>query len=216
MAGQHAISRGNRAIAPERALHDVGAVKSGYLCVTGVLLLSACVLASAAAGDSGGGDGSPSRPQTRVSASLGKTKQPSRRPRFNDYQLPAGTTVSIELRSRLSSSGSRSADAIEGRVLRALTTSGGIELVPAGAIVLGTVSEAKPAGIRRPGRLAFTFQIIEHPETGSRATIRTETLTYESQPPAKGHLFADVRLDKGADASVVLLAPLLVSIPAGS
>lgn len=50
-------------------------------------------------------------------------------------------------------------------------------------------------------------------ETGSRATIKTATLTFESQPPAKSNLFADVRVEKGADALVVLLAPLLVSIP---
>ena len=127
--------------------------------------------------------------------------------------MAAGTAISIELRTPLSSNGSQRADAIEGRLLRPLVATNGVELVPSGATVLGTVSEAEPAGVRRPGRLAFTFQIIEHPETGSRATIKTATLTFESQPPAKGKLFADVRIEKGADASVLLLAPLLVTIP---
>ena len=97
--------------------------------------------------------------------------------------------------------------------MRPLISSEGLELVPAGSSVLGTVSDAEPAGVRQPGRLAFSFQIIEHPETGSRATIKTEVLRFESQPPVKGHLFADIRIDKGADASSLLLAPLLVRIP---
>jgi hypothetical protein len=136
-----------------------------------------------------------------------------RRPRFTEHQIPAGTTLPIELRTRLSSNGNRRSDALEGRLLRALTSSDGVELVPEGASVLGTVSEAAPAGVRQPGRLAFTFQIVEHPETGSRATITAAVLTYESQPPVKGKVFTDVRLEKGVDASVLLLAPLLVRIP---
>lgn len=144
--------------------------------------------------------------------SAGKAKKPAR-PRFEEHQIPAGTTLPIELRTRLSSNGNRPADAIEGRLLRPLTTRDGVELVPAGASVLGTVSEAEPAGIKQPGRLAFTFQVVEHPETGSRAMIKASLLTFESEPPVKGKLFADVHLEKGANASVLLLAPLLVRLP---
>lgn len=144
--------------------------------------------------------------------SAAKAKKPAR-PRFEEHQIPAGTTLPIELRTRLSSNGNRPADAIEGRLLRPLTTRDGVELVPAGASILGTVSEAEPAGIKQPGRLAFTFQVVEHPETGSRAMIKASLLTFESEPPVKGKLFADVHLEKGANASVLLLAPLLVRLP---
>jgi hypothetical protein len=133
--------------------------------------------------------------------------------RFNEYQVPAGTTLPIQLRTRLSSNASRTADAIEGRLLRPLTTREGVELVPSGAAVLGTVSEVEPAGHKQRGRLSFTFHVIEHPETGSRATITASVLSFESEVPAKGNLFADVRLEKGDDTSVLLLAPLLVRIP---
>jgi hypothetical protein len=148
-----------------------------------------------------------SRP-ARVAASAGSTGR-----RFNEYQVPAGTTLPIQLRTRLSSNANRAADLIEGRLLRPLTTREGVELVPSGAAVMGTVSEAEPAGPRQRGRLAFTFHVIEHPETGSRATIKGSTLTFESEVPAKGNLFAEVRLEKGDDTSVLLLAPLLVRIP---
>ena len=148
-----------------------------------------------------------SRP-ARVNASARSTGR-----RFNEYQVPAGTTLPIQLRTRLSSNANRAADALEGRLLRPLTTREGVELVPSGAAVLGTISEAEPAGPKQRGRLAFTFHVIEHPETGSRATIRASVLSFESQIPAKGHLFAEVRLEKGDDTSVLLLAPLLVRIP---
>jgi hypothetical protein len=189
-------------------------VKSGYSCVTRILVLTACVFVSGAVGDSPLSAAQSKPTASEGVAAGGKSRKPSGRgPRFNDYQVAAGTAVSIELRTRLSSNGSQRADAIEGRLLRPLVAGNGVELVPAGATVLGTVSEAEPAGVKRPGRVAFTFQIIEHPETGSRATIKTATLAFESQPPAKGKLFDDVRIEKGADASVLLLAPLLVSIP---
>ena len=85
--------------------------------------------------------------------------------------------------------------------------------MPFGAVVLGTVSEVEAAGPKQRGRLAFTFHVVEHPETGSRATIKASVLTFESEVPAKGNLFAEVRLEKGDDTSVLLLAPLLVRIP---
>jgi hypothetical protein len=188
-------------------------VKSGYSCVTGIVVLTACVFAAGPVLDSGLSAAQSKPPASGAATPAGKSRKPAGRPRSSDYQVAAGTAISIELRTPVSSNGSLRADAIEGRLLRPLVATNGVELVPSGATVLGTVSEAEPAGVKRPGRIAFTFQIIEHPETGSRATIKTATLTFESQPPAKGKLFADVRIEKGADASVLLLAPLLVTIP---
>jgi hypothetical protein len=146
-------------------------------------------------------------------ASSGRKSTPAPK-RFASYQVPAGTTLPIELRTRLTSNGNEQSDVVEGRLLRPLTTPEGVELVPAGAVVLGTVREVEPAGVKKPGRLAFTFNVVEHPDTGSRATIKAAVLTFASQPPVKGNLFADVLLEKGMDASVLLLAPLVVRIPA--
>jgi hypothetical protein len=148
---------------------------------------------------------------SRPAAAKASAKAAGRR--FNEYQVPAGTTLPIQLRTRLSSNTNRRADAIEGRLSRPLTTGAGVELVPSGAVLLGTVSEAEAAGLKQRGRLAFTFHVVEHPETGSRATIKASVLTFESEVPAKGNLFAEVRLEKGEDTSVLLLAPLLVRLP---
>jgi hypothetical protein len=151
--------------------------------------------------------------ETRAKQPTASAKQAPARKRFSDYQVPAGTTLPIELRSRLNSNSSQLSDIVEGRLLRTLTTPEGVELVPAGAPVLGSVREVEPAGVKKPGHLAFTFHVVEHPETGSRATIKAAVLRFASQPPVKGNLFADVQLEKGMDASVLLLAPLVVRIP---
>ena len=126
--------------------------------------------------------------------------------------MPAGNTLPIELRSRLSSNTNQSSDQVEGRLLRPIV-SDGVEVVPAGATVIGTVSEVVAAGSKKPGRIAFTFHVIEHPETGSRATIKAALLEFQSRRPEKGKVFADVVLEKGTDASVLLLAPLIVRLP---
>ena len=134
------------------------------------------------------------------------------KPDHEQFQVAAGTTLPIELRTRLTSSGNRRADVVEGRLLRAVTADD-VELIPAGATVMGTVSEAEAAAPKRPGRLVFAFHVIEHPQTGSRATITAAARRFESEPPVKGKIYADVVLEKGADASILLTAPLVVRLP---
>ena len=131
---------------------------------------------------------------------------------YEEFQVAAGNTLPIALRSRLVSSTSRASDHVEGRLLRPIVADG-VELVPAGATVLGTVTQVEAAGPKKPGKLAFAFHVIEHPDTGSRAMIKASPVAFQSQPPAKGQVFADVVLEKGTDASVLLLAPLLVRLP---
>lgn len=131
---------------------------------------------------------------------------------YQDYQVAAGTHVPIELRTRLSSNTAQPGDPVDGRLVRAVTADG-IELIPSGSMVLGTVSEAAPAGKKKPGRLVFTFHFIEHPDTVSRATIRTTVLVFASDRPEKGNVFPELLLEKGADVSASLLAPLTVRIP---
>ena len=131
---------------------------------------------------------------------------------YEEFRVAAGNTLPIELRSRLSSGSSQTTDRVEGRLLRPIVAEG-VELVPAGATVLGTVQEVEVAGPKKAGRLAFTFHVIEHPETGSRAMIKASVVAFQSQPPVKGNIYPDVVLEKGTDASVLLLAPLLVRLP---
>lgn len=132
--------------------------------------------------------------------------------RYDEYRVAAGTALPIELRTVLSSNSSRAGDVLEGRLQRAITA-GDVELVPADAVVLGTVTEAEPAGPGTPGHLAFTFTVIQHPETGSRAMMRASVLAFRSETPRRGKALPDLALAKGTDATVTLLQPLVVRIP---
>ena len=132
--------------------------------------------------------------------------------RYETYQVPAGTHLSLELRTALNSNSSRPRDEVRGKLRQALTVEG-IELVPAGAMVIGTVQETEPAGLKARGFITFGFHVIEHPDTKSLATIRTTMLTFHSEPGEKKKTFKEVQLDPGADINVSLLAPLKVHIP---
>jgi len=134
------------------------------------------------------------------------------RTRHADYQVPAGTYLQIELRTNLSSNSSAAGDPVDGRLLLPLTSEGK-ELVPAGATLLGSVREVEPAGKKQRGRLVFTFHVVEHPETGSHATIKGTVLTFASPDPKKGNVYPELKLEKGLDLSISLLAPLTVRIP---
>jgi hypothetical protein len=92
---------------------------------------------------------------------------------------------------------------------------GDVELVPAGAVVLGTVTEVVPATARAAGHLTFTFTVIQHPDTGSRAMIRASELTFRSALPRRRQPLPGIHVPKGSDATVTLLQPLLVRIPLG-
>ena len=149
-------------------------------------------------------------PSSEQHAPARPAKKPAR-PGFTEYQIAAGTALPIELRTRLSSSTNQPSDAVEGRLLRPLTVRD-VELVPAGSTVLGTVTHSEAATVQRGARIAFTFHVIEHPESGSRATIRSSVVSYQSEP-RRGKTPVHVSLEKGTDATVTLLAPLLVRIP---
>ena len=152
----------------------------------------------------------PSQSASRSTVARRKTRVSKRT--YEEFQVAAGTYLPIELRSVLSSNTSQPGDEVEGRLLRAVTVDD-VELIPAGATVLGSVSHAEAADPRSRGRLAFSFHVIQHPETGSRATVTTRVLSFASDPPVRGQPLPEIRLEKGTETSAVLLAPLLVRLP---
>ena len=138
---------------------------------------------------------------------------------MDDHQVPAGTRLSLELRTPVTSDDSQPQDPIRA-VLKSAVSIDGVELVPAGATVFGTVVDADPALKKNDrARLALRFNVLEHPETGSRVPIRTEVLTFavdagKKKKGAEGAAaFNQVRLDVGADVSSSLREPFLVRIP---
>jgi len=191
------------------------------LSVWGVLLLALTVTIRATSTDS-------ERPSfsddgaARQSKSTALTKRDAKspgRPGYQDYQVPGGTWLAIELRTPVASDTSRKSDVIRGMLTSPLTIDG-VELVPSGAAVFGTVTDVAPALSKLDrARLSFRFTVLEHQFTGSRVAIRTETRAFEvdagkKKPAAEGAAaFNQVRLDRGSDVSVPLLEPFVVRIP---
>ena len=151
-------------------------------------------------------------PERDGAVTVHQSGRSSRSPRFTDHQVPAGLAITVELRTSLSSNSSRKDQEVRGRLVRPIIA-GDTELVPAGANVLGTVTEVEPAGNKVRGWISVSFHVVEHPETGSRATIRSAIATWESQPPAKGKIYPEVRVERGEEITLTLNAPLVVRIP---
>lgn len=142
-----------------------------------------------------------------------------KKPRLTQFTVPAGTALTIEVRTALRSDAGSAAQQIDGRLVLPLF-SDGLEVVPAGAAVYGAIGAVAPADRSAPGRIEIAFHVIEHPGTGSRATITTSTLTFKGERLAKKRMFGfstvqmtEARIEEGEIVSCSLLAPLVVFIP---
>jgi len=74
-----------------------------------------------------------------------KPAEPPPAAKFREYTVPEGTKLSLELVTPVNSETSRVEDAVEA-TLESPVMVGGVEVVPAGARVRGTVSSVAPAG----------------------------------------------------------------------
>lgn len=131
-----------------------------------------------------------------------------------DYQMPAGTVVGGKLETTVHSATSGVGDQVDARLTESIVRDG-VELIPAGSVMHGTVVEAFAANPREPrGRIAIAFFVIEHAATNSRAAIKTRTIALDGPPPLeKKPKPADVQLTAGQALNVVLTDPLLIRIP---
>src|SRR5262245_60346940 len=156
--------------------------------------------------------------QARRAKAKGTTKQ-SAKPEYQDFKVPAGTLLSIQLGTDASSEASRLDDPIVGR-LSAPLTSDGTELVPSGTPVFGSVKNVSAASKDDgPGRLELMFNLIEHPATRRRGGIRTAPVRFAGDGvKTRRHGFSvarptDVRLEHGTELSATLLEPFIVRLP---
>lgn len=104
---------------------------------------------------------------------------------FVEHQVAAGTSLEIELRTPIASDESRVEDEVRGRLTRAVTVDGA-EAFPRGTTVRGTITDVERSGrVKGLARVAFRFNVLEHPETGSRLSIRTSPVVREAQATKK-------------------------------
>jgi hypothetical protein len=134
------------------------------------------------------------------------------RGRYDDYQVPAGTPLVVRLRTTMDSASAQVDDAVRATLLSPVTQDGA-ELVPKGSTLHGRVTDVQPASKdNRVGRIVIAFNVIEHVETRSLATIQTRSVPFEATLAPK-EKFRDVRVESGEQLTLTLATPLKVRLP---
>jgi hypothetical protein len=146
----------------------------------------------------------PQKTVARSAAAKGK--------RYDDYQVPAGTPLVVRLRTTLDSASGQVEDPVRATLLSPVTQDG-VELIPKGSTLHGKVIEVQSASKQKPvGRVVFAFNIIEHLETHSLATIETRSMPFDATLEPKDK-FRDVRVESGEQLTLTLATPLKVRLP---
>ena len=134
------------------------------------------------------------------------------RGRYDDYQVAAGTPLAIQLRTTLDSTSGQVGDSVRGLLLDTVSQDG-FELIPKGSALHGKVTAVQPASREnRAGRLVIEFNVIEHLETGSLATIETRAVSFDATLGPK-EKFRNVRVESGERVTAMLASPLMVHLP---
>lgn len=142
--------------------------------------------------------------------------------RLDRYRIPSGTVVSARLRTTIDSSTNQVNDQVDA-VLADAVTQDGVELIPAGSLLHGTIVRVTAASRQAPlGQVSLAFAVVQHAETGSRAPFPTRTLAIDAQVPAPvaGAKRArrqpiDLVLPAGHPLQLTLEQPVVVGIPKG-
>jgi len=147
----------------------------------------------------------------------------TRRAQVVRYQVPAATALLLKLRTPLDSSSTAVGQQVDA-TLWSPVIQDGIELVPAGSIVSGTVITVVRASKRTPiGSITLAFSVIEHSETRSRESLRTRQVvmaaTHEREVDSgrgkkkKRQQPVDAVVPPGTSFVAMTAEPLIVLVP---
>ncbi len=103
--------------------------------------------------------------------------RPSPAPEYREVTVPADTLLPLELKSQVGSDTSSVEDPVRATLRRPVTVRG-TEVLPAGSVVTGHVTEAvRSARVKGRGRVAFRFNRVNLPGEGGQMPISTGTVT---------------------------------------
>lgn len=126
--------------------------------------------APAAAGESRPVDDASVTPTTKTAAAASEAE-------YREITVPAGTVLPLALGTAVGSDTSRVEDPVRATLRRPITI-GGRQVLPAGAVVTGHVTQAaRSARVKGRGRIAFRFSRIDLPGEGGQMPIRTGAVT---------------------------------------
>ncbi len=142
---------------------------------------------------------------TPAASSAGTRATPAAppKPTFKEVTIPAGTALSVTLDTAVASDTSKPEDAVRGKLAKAIVIDG-VEAIPAGSEVAGSVLEAAPSG-RVKGRASFAFRFERITVRNERHDIRTPRIAREAAP-TKGEDAKKVGIGAGAGAIVGAIA----------
>ena len=106
-------------------------------------------------------------------------KAPARKsvPEYREVVIPAGTTLSLELKTAVASDTSKVEDQVRAS-LRSPVVVDGVEALPQGTNVLGHVTAAEQSGkVKGRASVAFRFNTIDLPGDAGRESISTATVS---------------------------------------
>jgi len=154
----------------------------------------------------------PAPPAAQKSQKPLKTTKRRSAAAYTDYQVPAGAVLTVKMRTTVRSAASNTGDQVDA-VLTEPVTRDGVELIPAGSTLHGTVIDVLPASqLELRGRISVAFFVVEHAVTGSRAMIKTRAIAIDA-PAQVDKRPVDVELTAGQPLNVILSHPLLIHIP---
>jgi hypothetical protein len=106
-------------------------------------------------------------------------------PAYREVTVPAGTLLSVELRSTVASDSSRVEDQVRGTVRRSIVIHG-LTAIPAGSSMLGHVTDAtRSARVKGRAHVAFRFNQLDLPGAGERMSIRTGVVARQAAATKK-------------------------------
>lgn len=143
----------------------------------------------------------PSRPVPARRASSAPAAAPTAPavPEYRELTLPAGTMLSLELRSAVASDVSEVEDTVRATLRQAIAIDG-VEVLPAGTELAGTVTEAVRAGrVKGRAKVAFAFTSLRF--DGERIALRTDPIEHLSEA-TKGEDATKIGVGAGAGAVI--------------
>jgi hypothetical protein len=124
---------------------------------------------------------------------------PQPEPEFRTVTIPAGTSLPLSLTSSMASDTSAVEDAVTAELTRAITIDGR-DVVPAGARLLGIVTQVDGAG-RVTGRAMIAFRFTSLRTDGTQYDVQTEPLS-PLAPATKGEDATKIGIGAGAGAII--------------
>jgi hypothetical protein len=106
-------------------------------------------------------------------------------PAYREVTLPTGTSLPIDLRTTVASDTSHVEDHVRA-TLRQPVLVRGVEVLPAGTVLAGHVTEAvRPGRVKGRARVGFRFTSLDLPGEGGRTAIRTSAIVREAPATKK-------------------------------